>query len=305
MTSRNLRAPLKAHLFDASAGLCSLVWQGDFGAGVPTSSGIYEAGISPYTLYGPVVAGASGVIGGIPQIPFRLGTVVQGDLDTEFVLCRWVPAATTDLVPGLAFILDENYTATLSLTSGIVLNAPVAFGMVMKPAVLAGTYYIWLARAGRLAVRAAASSIATGMGETSATAGVLKFLNSHTGSTATVGPCSAFAASSNITFKADTVNGSPIIQNLASQISINGVVGGITDLVPGMVITGTGMPSNAIIAFIDQKGPGGTYRAGIGTNTTGNQLVAQNATATNLQTTLTVTSHVQALVYWPTLTTQN
>jgi hypothetical protein len=308
---RDLRNSPKAHLFDGAAGICELGWQGDFGKGVITGSGTYsEPGANPWVLYGPVAAGSTSVdafqagygSNAIPQIQFRLGMVISGDFETEWVFCRLSVSGPQDLVPGLMWQIDENYTATLATTSARVLGIQLGFSYMFAPATATGVYYGWLARAGRLICQAAASSLATGNAETTATAGVPKWLVTHTAGSASTaaGGCNAWGASSNITFKADTVSGSPILQNLNSQISVNGSTGGLTDILPGAVITGTGMPSNAIISAIDNKGPGGSYRAFIGTNTTGAMFTAQNATATNLQTTLTITNMVQALVYWPT-----
>lgn len=301
---RDLRNLHKAHLLRGSAGICDLVWQGDFGKGVPTGSGIYsDPGINPYVVYGPLSATANTVMkDAIPQLPFRVGQVAQGDYETEWVFCRYVSTGTPDLLPGQVWQVDENYTAVLltTTTAAAALNAQVGVSYAFFPAIPAGTYYLWLCRSGRVIVQAAAASLAGGQAQSGATAGQVKFLNTHTAGTWSVLPFTALAASSNITFKADTVNGSPVLQNLASQISINGVTGGLTDVMVGAVITGTGMPANSIIQGIDKAGPGGTYRAFIGTNTAGAMNTLQNATATNLQTTLTITNMVQSLLYWPT-----
>jgi len=181
----------------------------------------------------------------------------------------------------------------------VVLNASVVVANVFAPATPAGTYYIWFCRAGHVLVRASAASIATGMAETTATGGQVKFLNSHTGGATTLAPLSAYGASSNITFTGNTVNGSPYITNVVSAIS----GGAINDLQLGQVITGTNLPANSIIAAIDKVG--GQWRITIGTNTTGNQSVVQNATGTATGTTFTVTNMVQALLYWPTATVTN
>lgn len=306
---RDLRNSPKAHLFNGTAGLCDLVWQGDFGKGIVTGSGVYsEPGVNPWTLFGPLAAGVTSVdVNAIPQRQFRLGMVVSGDYETEWVFCRLnVTGGPVDLMPGMVWQVDENYTAILSTTANRALNVQNMVSMIFAPATATGFYFGWLARAGKLAVQAAAGSQATGQGETTATAGVAKFVTgAHTVGSATIAPASAVGASSSITFKADTVNGSPYLQNINSQVTLEGSQTGITDLTPGMVITGAGMPANAIIAAVDKLGPGGSYRITIGTNTAGNQSVAQNATATAGQVTLTVTSHVSTLWYWPTETTLN
>jgi len=151
-------------------------------------------------------------------------------------------------------------------------------------------------------IRAIAASLANGSGETNATtAGTMKFpaAASPTAGQKSAGPANAIVASSGITFTAASVNGSPYLTNVVSASS----GGGITDLAPGMTITGTGLPANSCIAAIDKSG--GLWRVTIGTSTTGAQSTVQNATATNASTTFTVTTHVSANLYWPTLNKQN
>ena len=69
------------------------------------------------------------------------------------------------------------------------------------------------------------------------------------------------------------------------------------------MITGTGLPANAIIAGLVKQGP--TWAALIGTNTPGSYATNQNATASGSGVTFTVTSHLTANIYWPTLVKQN
>jgi len=303
---RNL--PLKAALLSdaggAFAGLCDLVWQGDFGKGIPTGSGIWsDPGANPCLLYGP--APAAGVSNqGLPVPQWRLGMVLSGDYGAEFVFVKLTLSGTTDLLPGDCYFLDGNFNATLFSTTNAnnTINAEVGVGQVFAPATVAGTYYLWLQRAGRAAIRAIAASLANGSGETNATtAGTMKFpaAASPTAGQKSAGPASAVVASSGLTFTANTVNGSPYLTAVASASS----GGGVTDLVPGMTITGTGLPANSCIASIDKQGTG--WRITIGTSTTGNQSTAQNATANGTAVTFTVTTHVSANLYWPTLNKQN
>ena len=303
--NRDLRTPGRAHLFDGSAGLCRLAFQGDFGRGVATGSGVFsEPGVNVFTLYGPLAAGANTVmVGAIPQVPMRLGTVISGTEETEWILCRYVASSAPDLKPGLMWFIDENYTATLTTSAGRtnMLGAQIGVSYVFQTAPANGTYFIWLARAGRVLAKDNGSSLAQGFAETTSTAGAAKFVASHTATTADATPFTAWAASSNITFKANMVSGSPYLTNVQSQISINGVTGGITDLIPGMTITSSGgLPANALIAAIDQQG--GLWRVTLGTDSSGAFFTLQNATANNTAMTFTVTSHVQALMYWPTIT---
>jgi hypothetical protein len=274
-------------------------WQGDFGKGVPTGSGVWsDPGANPCILYGPQPA-AGVTDNGVPYPNYRLGMVINGDAGAEFVYCKLVLAAATDVLPGQAYQIDENYTATLLLNSTSVLNENVVVLNVWSPQLAAGTYYGWFARAGNIAVQAAAGSVATGFGETTATAGQLKFPATHTAGMKSVSPTSAFQASSGITFTGNTATGSPYITNVVSA-NANGA---IADLQLGQVITGTGLPANAIIAAIDRQGTG--WRVTIGTNTAGSYNVLQNATANGTAVTFTVTNMVIVNFDWPTMNVQN
>lgn len=284
------------------AGLCGLVWQGDFGKGIPTGSGVWsDPGANPCLVYGP--ANAAGVSNqGLPVPQWRMGMTMEGDLGAEFVFCKLVLAGTTDLLPGDCYFIDGNFALTLfsATNASNIIGDEVGVGQAFSPALVAGTYYLWIQRAGRASIRAIAASVANGKGETNATtAGTMKFPASATAGQKSVSPASAYIASSGVTFTGNTVNGSPYITNVVSAMS----GGGITDLVPGQTITGTNMPSNACIAAIDKQGSG--WRITIGTSTTGAQSTAQNATGTATGTTFTVTTHVSANLYWATLATQN
>lgn len=297
--NRDLR---KTGLFGETSHLCSLSWQGDFGKGISTGSGIWsDPGANPCLLYGP--APAAGVSNqGLPVPQWRLGMSLEGDYGAEFLFCKLVLAGTTDLLPGDCYFVDGNFALTLfSVTNANnIIGDEVVIGQVFQPATVAGTYYMWAQRAGRCAVRAIAGSVVNGKGETNATtAGTMKFPAAVTAGQKSASPVTAYAASSGITFTGTTVNGSPYITLVVS--GSNG--GGITDLVPGMTITGTGMPANACIAAIDKLG--GQWRITIGTATVGAQLTTQNATASNAAVTFTVTTHVPANVFWATLATQN
>jgi hypothetical protein len=88
---------------------------------------------------------------------------------------KLVLAAATDMLPGEFYTYDRNYLAVKLTTATSVLNQEVGVGLVFANQLAAGTYYLFLGRAGHLPVRAAAASVATGYGETTATAGVAKF----------------------------------------------------------------------------------------------------------------------------------
>lgn len=284
--------------------VCDLSWQGDFGKGVQTGSGVWaDPGINPCVLLGP--APATGVSNqGVPVPQWKVGMVASGDYGSEFVFAKLVLAGTTDLIPGDSYFLDGNFALTLmsATNASNIIGSEVAIGQVFAPATVAGTYYLWVQRAGRCAVRAIAGSVANGAGETNAsTAGTMKFpaAASPTAGQKSVSPTEAYVASSGLTFTATTVNGSPYLTAVVSASS----GGGVTDLVPGMTITGTGLPANSCIAAIDKITSG--WRVSIGTSTTGAQSTLQNATANGGPITMTVTTHVSAVIYWPTLSKQN
>jgi hypothetical protein len=300
---RDLRQLSKAALLIGTSGLCSAVWQGDFGTGQPTGSGVWsDPGVNPCKLYGPLpAAGQTGL--GVLLPPYKVGMVVNGDLGAEFVLGKLVLAGTTDLLPGQGYFLDKDFN--LILTSGTnasnILNAEIGVLNVWAPQTPAGTYYAWLQRAGHASVQAAAASVATGSAETTGVAGQFKFPTSPTASQKNALPMTAYNASSGVTFTGNTASGSPYIT--AVQSASGGAANPLDDLQVGQVITGTGLPANSIIAAIDKQGSG--WRITIGTNTAGSYATTQNATANGTGVTFTVTSHVTANVYWPTLVKQN
>jgi hypothetical protein len=281
------------------------VFQGDFGKGIPTGSGIWsDPGANPCIAYGPLpVAGVTPTGSGLIFPNFRVGMTINGSEGTEFVLCKLVLAGTTDLLPGQAYFWDAQFTAILfSATNGNnTLSTECGILNVFAPNLAAGTYWVWMQRAGHASVMALAASVATGAAETTATAGSVKFpaVATPTAGQKSAGPCTAFVASSGVTFTGNTTNGSPYITNVVSAMT----GGGITDLQLGQTITGTNLPANACVAAIDKLG--GQWRIAIGTGTATNYAVLQNATGTAAATTFTVTSHVTANVFWPTLNKQN
>jgi hypothetical protein len=218
---------------------------------------------------------------------------------SEFLFVKLTLAATTDLLPGQAYQIDANFNATLLTTTNSVLNSELLVANVWALQQVPGVYFLFLQRAGRCSVQAAAASISTGQAETTATAGQLKFVNTHTAGTKSSTSVTAMSASSGITFTCATTSGSPFLTNVVSA----NAMGGVNDLQIGQVITGTGFPANAIIAAIDKVG--GLWRITMGTNTAGSYGALQNATATAASITGTVTSHVTSNLYWGTLQTQN
>ena len=285
-----------------SRGLCSLVWQGDFGKGVSTGSGVsFEPGVNPCLLEGPLAA-AGVADDGAPAPGGRLGAVARGDAGAEFVCCKLTLAAAADLLPGQWYFWDENYSLTLgsAVNASNLVNAEAGVLNVWAPQAPAGTYHAWVQRAGHCSVKADAGSVAGGFAETSSLlAGNMKFPAAPSAGQKSISPASAFVASSAIAFTGATVAGSPCITGVVSASA----GGGVADLQLGQAITGAGLPANAIIAAIDRQGSG--WRVTLGTNTAGSLSVAQNATATAAGVVFTVTSHVTANLSWPTLARQN
>lgn len=258
-----------------------------------TASGVFsDPGADPTVPYGPVPA--SGTTGnGIPFPPMRIGTVIQGSEGSEFILVKLVLASATDLYPGEVYQFDRDFLASKLTTAAAVLNQEAGVAQVFANQLAAGTYYLWLGRAGHLPVRTLAGSVATGYGESTTTAGTLKFPATATAAATSVNPCTGYLASAGFTFTASTTNGSPTLTNVSST----------KDIALGASLAGTGLPSNAIVAAIRQVG--GAFVIDIGTGTAGALTTLQNCTATGAPITITVTLTLPANVYWPTLNKLN
>src|SRR5262252_6379048 len=125
---------------------------------------------------------------GVPVTPGKLGTVMSGDLGTEFVLGKLVLAANTDLLYGQAYQLDKDYNLTALTTANWVTQSEVVFSQCFAPATLAGTYYLWCARAGHVGVQVATGSAAQGKLETTASAGICKAPGAATSGSRAISP---------------------------------------------------------------------------------------------------------------------
>lgn len=264
-------------------------WQGDFGKSVSTGSGVWSVEGA-----NPCVALVASNGSGIPAPQFKLGQRVFGDNAAEFVLGQLVLAAVTDLVPGQAYEMDENFNLTLLTTANSVLNTEVGLAQVWKPQAPVGTYFVWLQVAGHAAGQLAAASVATGYGETTATAGVLKYPASPTAGAKSVAPASSYLASAGFaTMTCTTTTGSPTLTNVSS----------IADVTLGAAIAGAGIPANAIVSNIRKTG--NTWAIDMGTAGAGNLTTLQNATATANNIAVTVTGILPVLLQRPTLNKAN
>jgi hypothetical protein len=265
------------------------IFLGKFGGGV-----FSDPGADPTVAYGPIPSvGTTGT--GIPYPPYRLGSIVNGSEGSEFVFTKLILASATDMLPGEFYTYDRNYLAVKLATATSILNQEVGVALFFANQLAAGTYFVWLGRAGHLPVRAAAASLATGFGETTATAGVAKFPATPTVTAYSINPSSVYVASAGVTFTGNITNGSPTITNVSAA--------SVADLALGQSIAGTGIPANANICAI--RTAGGTYQLDIGTSTAAALTTLQNATATTLNLVITPTLTLPGNVYWPTLNKLN
>jgi hypothetical protein len=133
------------------------------------------AGSSPFVLDGPAVAGS-----GVPLPQIKPGTVTYGDNEGEFVYCKLTLGSTTTLTDGQVYQYDKDYNASLLTTAAAVRGQSVGVARVAQANVPAGTYYVWLQRAGHVAVQANASAPANQLCETTATGGQINAAASPT-----------------------------------------------------------------------------------------------------------------------------
>lgn len=133
-------------------------------------------GANPFKLDGPSVAGS-----GVPLPQFKPGTTVAlGDAGAEFIYVSLTLGSTTTLTDGQVFTFDKDYSASLLTTTSGVRGNEVGVGRVNQANVAAGTYYIWLQRAGHVKVLSSASAPAAQLVETTATGGQINAAASPT-----------------------------------------------------------------------------------------------------------------------------
>ena len=231
-------------------------------------------GANPFTLYGPAVTAS-----GIPQPQMKPGTVMRGDREAEYVLCALTLASTTNFTNGQLYQWDKDYNASLVTTSAAVRGYSCGVNQVVQTGVTAGTYYIWLLRAGHGPVVATGS--AASAAETTATAGTVNFTNTPTTGAKTVVGLTFYAAA---TFTASTTNTSNTLTNISS----------INDLYVGQTVAGTGIPGATTITAINALGGGGYTLT-----------LSANATATGTGVTITPSGVLTANVLWPVIDKTN
>lgn len=248
-------------------------------------------GANPFVVEGPFIAGVTGT--GIPAPNFALGSVSWGPSEAEWVYCALVLGSTTTLQPGQWFQWDKNYTATLLTTAAAVVGnrAGVFSGAAQPPTIsggpvgtitlTAGTYYIWIQRAGQ--APALTSGTVTPnilVAETTASAGTLAVPASPTVSTKQITPVSFSAA--NFTFTATNTLNSPTLTALSGASIGSGPFIGAT-------VAGTGIPGSTTIIGVTYS-PAGVVQA---------ITMSANATSSNAGITVTATNVGEVGLLWP------
>jgi hypothetical protein len=246
-------------------------------------------GVNPFVAEGPAVLG-SGVI--VPQ--FRVGHVAYGDAELEAVYCKYTSVANQNLFPGLAFIVDDDYNATIASTSTTLKGTKVMICLVglgygtqgtgaLQATVTGQVYYLWLARSGNVPVMyTAAAGGAGSQGELTATAGSLSFPAALTGGAVRAANGLYITKAVGGTFTGDVTNGSTSVINL---------VGLTIDSGPawvGATLSSTGIAGAQTITAIQYTGTKATSLT-----------LSAAATATAAATTITASLQTAARVQWP------
>ncbi|MEF0939627.1 hypothetical protein [Rhizobium sp. BR 362] len=251
-------------------------------------------GANPFQVDGPFVSGS-----GIPGPNFTLGSLAWGDAEAEWVYCKLVLASQTTLQPGMWLQWDKDYNANLLTTATAVVGYGVGvFAGAMQPPTItggpvgtitlaAGTYYLWVQRAGQApALVSATTTAALVIAETTTTAGQGNVPASATVGTKQITPVSFQTA--NITFTATTVNGSNVLTLLSGASSASGPFIGAS-------IAGTGIPASTTVTGITY-GPNGVVQS---------ITLNNNATANGTAITMTVTGVLEARLMWPYIAKTN
>lgn len=236
------------------------------------------AGVRVYAPLGPI-----DTVNG-PMFNQRPGTIVHGDGGATFMVCRFTATNGQVLNQGDLMRIDNNFVATLAVTSGGALGPKVGtffvggnylnvptdqmtpFSYTFSPA---GDYAVWVQIDGVSLLNCASTALTGKVVTTSTTAGRA---DAPTG-----GPASGsytlggvFLPATNYTFTATTVNGSPVLTNVSTLVGIY----------PNQTISGTGIPGSTTIASIDAKANTVTLSA--------------NATANGSTITMTCARYVEA-----------
>jgi len=86
-------------------------------------------GANPFTA--DVATASTGTAGAGIVIPqFKVGSVTWGDAESEYVYVKYVSASNLVLQPGLAFTIDDTFTATLLTTANSPRGSKVMYSCV-------------------------------------------------------------------------------------------------------------------------------------------------------------------------------
>ncbi len=240
-------------------------------------------GANPFTADSNVAL--SGVI--IPQ--FKLGSVTWGDAESEYVYVKYTSVSNQVLKPGLAFTVDDTFTATLLTTSNSPRGSKVVYscvGLGGFPSIttVTGTdYYLWMARAGQVPITYTTIATAGNLGETTATGGAANFPNSATVGSKLIVGLYVTKGTAPATFTGTTTNTSTAVTVATGQVTIDNGPAWI-----GSTLSATGIASSQTITAFQYTGQ----------NTITGFTISAAATASGTVT-ITPTLVQEARVYWP------
>lgn len=247
----------------------------------------YEGvGARTYVPEGPI--DTTGKTGPLPN--FRPGEVVAGDAEAEFVYVLLTTGSSNVTInQGDVYYWDNTFAATALATAasprGVSVGAVYLGGRYGDPAAApfsvvlptAGTYGVWMQRAG-VSLTKASSAAATGnLAETTATAGQVNAPASPTVGTKLIVGMYFPANYTAPTFTANTTSGSPTLTGLST----------VTGIYPNQTISGTGIPGSTTIVSIN--GNPGNYSI----------TMSANASATGTGVTVTANGYVETYLKWP------
>lgn len=255
-------------------------------------------GCNPFVLDTIPTATGTGTL--LPQ--FDYGHVSYGSSEMEVVYCKLTLGSTTNILPGMLFVVDNDYNAVLAQNSAAYLGCIFMVGLAAQWQVPAGTYGIWLARAGQVPL---AYNVPGGTAQTFTASNVLSTQATTVG-VATAGSAAGTFQLTNMywtkaipTFTATNTSGSPW---LTGPFTISSGVWGYSGPIIGAAISGTGIPASTFVGGFYALG-GGNLSGGLLTqqsqilmvNSTG---AAVNATSSNSAITVTASGVGEAQVRW-------
>lgn len=238
----------------------------------------------------PFSVDTAGVLGGGVIIPqFRLGSLTWGDAESEFIYVKYTSASNLLLRPGLAFVVDDNFTATLLTTSNSPRGSKVVYSCIglggkQSFTTVTGTdYYLWMARSGQIPITYTAIATAGNLAETTATGGACNFPNSATVSSKLITGLYVTKGTAPATFTGTTVNTSTTVTVAAGQLTLESGPAFI-----GSTLSATGIASSQTITAM-------TYT---GQNLITGFTISAAATASGTVT-ITPTLVIEGRVMWP------